>query len=179
MAAKPGKQKTEVRKLKDLKPFPLQADFFDELSAPDLKALADDIARNGLRQPIQVLPKNDAGYPADTVIAGHQRKRALESLGRTEAEVLVRHDLADKDAREVEKAFLEDNQNRRHLDRLAKARVALRLCEIKRKAQRGTLSAYDLVNVREVVGKQIGLTGRTLSTAFRNSLGSHGVGVLR
>src|SRR3954470_12962193 len=113
----------EKRLLGDLKPFPSQPRYFDDLSDHELKALAADVKQNGLRSPIEVLPKNRAGYPADTIISGHQRKRALELNGEAEATVLVRHDLADADADAVEKAFLDDNQLRRHLDPLARARV--------------------------------------------------------
>src|SRR4051794_856350 len=103
---KPGGEK---RLLKDLKPFPAQPLFFDDLSDHELEALAEDIKRNGLRSPIEVLPKNRAGYPADSIISGHQRKRALELNGEAETTVCVRHDLADADAAAVEKAFLDDN----------------------------------------------------------------------
>src|SRR3954469_20477876 len=107
----------EKRLLRDLKPFPAQPLFFGDLSDHELEALAEDIKRNGLRNPIEVLPKNRAGYPADTIIRGHQRRRALELNGEAETTVLIRHDLADADA--IEKCFLEDNQHRRHLDPLA------------------------------------------------------------
>src|SRR5436305_951492 len=62
----------EIRKLKDLKPFPLQKDFFDDLPDHELEALAAGIERNGLRNPIEILPKNRAGYPPNTILNGHQ-----------------------------------------------------------------------------------------------------------
>src|SRR4051812_48119907 len=75
----------EKRKLADLIPFPSQATYFDDLSDEDLKRLADDIRRNGLREIIEVLPANAAGFPAGTIVRGHQRKRALVSLGISES----------------------------------------------------------------------------------------------
>src|SRR4051812_38496624 len=114
----------EDRRLDQLIEHPQQQDYFDHLSDHDLKALAADIKRNGLRQPIQIMPPdNTAGLPANTILDGHQRRRALQLNGETVARVIVRYDLLTVDAATVERAFLEPNQNRRHLDTLAKARV--------------------------------------------------------
>jgi hypothetical protein len=159
--------KRERRKLKDLKPFPLQADFFDDLSKHDLQALAKDIAENGLREAIEILPENQAGFPANTITSGHQRGRALKDNGETETVVIVRYDLADADAATIERAFLEANQNRRQLDKLAKARVALRLYEIERNKPRGGLGTHQQGDARDRVGKAIGMSGRHLDRFFR------------
>src|SRR3954447_19008823 len=105
----------ETRRLKDLKPFPSQPMYFDDLSDHELKALAADVKQNGLRNPIEVLPNNRAGYPADTILSGHQRTRAPELSGEPEPRVLARHGLADAAAGAVEKACLDANEHRRHL----------------------------------------------------------------
>jgi hypothetical protein len=84
-----------MRKLDDLIEFPLQQTYFPPLSEDRLRALADDIKRNGLRHSIEVLPENKAGYPADTIVKGHMRRLALLLNGETTAEVLVRYDLAE------------------------------------------------------------------------------------
>lgn len=156
-------RKRAPRKLGDLKDFPLQRQFFDDLSEHDLRALADDIERNGLRQRIEVLPpENKAGLPADTIISGHQRKRALELLGETETVVTLRYDLAEVDRATVERLFLEANQNRRHLDPLSKARVALRLHEIERQREPGKLRSMEQQDARDRVGAVTGMSGRNL-----------------
>jgi hypothetical protein len=157
----------ETRRLIDLKPFPLQADFFDDLSDHDLQRLAADIEQNGLRNPIEVIPPNTAGFAPNTILSGHQRKRALEHNGETEVAVTVRYDLCDADAATIETIFLEDNQNRRHQDVLTKARVALRLFEIERGRKRGDIHPWDEREARDRVGKTIGMSGRNLSRYFR------------
>ncbi len=157
----------EVRRLDVLVAHPLQGLYFDDLSESDLKALAADIRRNGLRDKIQILPKNKAGLKENTIIDGHQRRRALLKNGEKSATVIVRHDLADADPAAVERAYLEFNQNRRQLDPLARARVGLRLFEIEKKRPRGRLSAFENGEARDRVGKLIGMTGRNLNRYLR------------
>ena len=159
---KHDKPKRETRKLKDLRPHPMQAVYFGDLSEADLKALADDIRRNGLRHPIEVLPENKAGHPPNTTLKGHQRTRALLRNGVTETEVLVRYDLADADDAAIETAFLEDDLSRRHLDNLGKARIVLRRFEIEKKRPRGGLRRAEEAEARDRVGKAIGMSGRNL-----------------
>ena len=153
---------TERRSLKSLKPFPDQHWMFDSLSDTDLAGLARDIQRNGLKTPIEVLPRNRAGLPAGTILRGHQRLRALRLNGETEADVLVRYDLADGSRDQIEREFLEDNLFRRQLDPLAKAKVALRLAEIERQAAPGEVPEGEGGEVRDRVGKAIGMSGRNL-----------------
>jgi hypothetical protein len=167
MAHHPPTPRREIRKLKDLKPFPLQGDYFDDLSDHDLKALAGDIKKNGLRNPVEVLSKNKVGYPPNTILSGHERKRALELNGETEALVVVRHDLGDVDAAAIEREFLAENQHRRQLDPLARARVAVRLYEIERNRPRGRLWGSELTEARDRVGKAIGMGGRNLNRYVR------------
>jgi ParB-like chromosome segregation protein Spo0J len=168
MSKNPKESRREVRTLKNLVPFPLQSDFFDDLSEHDLVALADDIDRNGLRSPIEVLPTNKAGYSPDTLLSGHQRKRALERNGLTKAEVIVRYDLSDASSAEIETAFFDDNDNRRQLDKLAKAKVALRRYEIERHRPRGGLRRdAEKREARDRVGQAIGMSGRNLQRYFR------------
>jgi ParB-like chromosome segregation protein Spo0J len=167
MSSKHKEQTREMRKLKDLKPFPLQAEFFDDLSPHDLSQLAADIERNGLLNPIRILPKNAAGYPANTILSGHQRVRALIQNGKTEVLVVVCYDLSDADAATIERTFLEDNHNRRHQDPLAKARVALALLQIERKRKPGEVPRWDDHDARDRVGKALGMSGRHLGRYFR------------
>jgi hypothetical protein len=182
MMGKPnGKPRIEMRRLSDLKAFPLQPLFFDDQEDEEFLALADDIQRNGLREKPEILPKNAAGYPANSIISGHRRKRALLHNGETETQVLVRYDLASADAATIEKLFLEANQNRRHLDPLAKARVGYRLFEIEKGRERGESLRGDPEEseLRDRVGRILDMSGRNLqryinvlrgSTEIQNAL---------
>jgi ParB-like chromosome segregation protein Spo0J len=152
--------KREKRRLGCLRPHPLQRVYFDDLSPDDLEALAEDIRRNGLRQPPEVLPDG-------TILDGHQRVSALRRLGETETIVLVRYDLEDDEEAAEERAFLTANLTRRQLDPLAKARGVLRLYEIERKRRRGQLDAAEEAEARDRIGKAIGVSGRTLSRYLR------------
>lgn len=163
----PGLPRLERRRLAELKPFPAQPDFFDDTSEYELRQLADDIQRNGLRHPIEVLPEgNKAGHPADTIIIGHRRRAALLLNGENTTDVLVRFDLKTADVWAVERIFLEDNNNRRHHDPLIKARVALRLFEIEKKKPRGKLWIGESAEARDRVGKATGMSGRNLNRYF-------------
>jgi hypothetical protein len=145
--------------LANLKPHPLQATFASVCSPADDQALAQDIKANGIREPIQVLPAdNAAGLPGATILDGHRRVAALISIGETEALVVVRHDLATASAAEVEHTYLNFNLLRRHLRPLEKARIALRMRELARK-----LAIPIHGNLRDYLGQMLGQSGRNLS----------------
>lgn len=139
----------EMRDLRKLLDFPRQADTFVawSTSPAEDEALAENIRENGLQMPIEVLPVNSAGYPADTIVIGHRRRTALLSNDVTEHEILVRYDLADATANTIELEFLNDNDQRRHLSPLDKARVVLRRYELQVDRQ---LSAFREEDARDV-----------------------------
>jgi hypothetical protein len=157
-------KKLEVRKLSDLVAFVLQGHYYDPLSAEDLADLAASIKRDGLRCPIEILPQNKAGFPPNTILSGHCRKAALELNGETTTKVLVRYDLANATKEEIEAAFHDDNKNRRQLDPLAKARVAVRLLELERKREGRTMQSGE---ARVRVGQALGMSGRNLDRHIR------------
>jgi ParB-like chromosome segregation protein Spo0J len=159
MTTHPCPRETETRRLADLKDHPAQAAFFTDLDPAALAALVADIRRNGLREPLEVLPDG-------TILSGHQRRRALLKIGETEAPVVVRKDLA-ADPAAAERAFLEANANRRQLSKLDRARVVLRLVEIEKKRPRGRLRPDEAAEARDRVGATIGMTGRNLGRYFR------------
>jgi hypothetical protein len=113
-----------------------------------------------------VLPKNQAGYAVNTIVCGHQRKRALELNGVTETEVLVRHDLAEAKKDLIEFDFLEDNRNRHHHHKLDEARVVYRQFQLEKKLSRGSYLDRDEADARDRVGKAIGMSGRNLQRYF-------------
>ena len=81
--------------------------------------------------------------------------------------VVVRYDLAVANAATIEKQFLESNHNRRHMDMLARARVALRLLEIERGRPQSQMRDNDMRDARDRVGKTAGLSGRMLQRYWR------------
>lgn len=121
--AKRNKPGDEVRRIDQLRPFPSQREVFDDLPDQELRDLADDIAERGLQQMVEVLPENTAGFAADTIIAGHQRTRALQLLGRTETVVKVRYDLVNASKQQIENEFVQSNIRRRQLTTLQTARA--------------------------------------------------------
>lgn len=157
----------ESRELADLKAHPLQATFFAPLPAEEVRVLADNIQKRGLKNPIEIMPANEAGLEANTILDGHERRRALELLGETRCTVIVRYDLATASATEVEEAFLEPNRVRRQLNPLAMARIAVRRLEIERRRPRGGLHHRDLAEARDRVGQALGISGRNLGRYLR------------
>jgi ParB/RepB/Spo0J family partition protein len=158
----------EKRRLGELIDFPEQAKYFPPLSADDSASLADDIKRNGLRCPIEILPENEAGFPAQTIIKGHERRLALQALGKKYATVIVRVDLATASKTAIEQEFLEDNVNRRQLHPLDKARAAHRLLEIDESATKPHADlSVERPRLRERIGKAIGVSGRMVSRYIR------------
>jgi hypothetical protein len=116
------------RPVNSLKPYPLQAEMFGDLSQPELDSLAADIKKNGLRDEIEILPSG-------TIIAGHQRLRAVKLLGWKKVDCWIRDDLAEQGEVAIEGRFIEDNLNRRHLTKLAIARAYLHLRELQQEAR--------------------------------------------
>jgi len=114
---------------------------FDEA---ELRALADDIARRGVLQPVLVRPPAAPGGPY-RLVAGERRWRAARMAGRVRIPARVR-DLADED---VQAAQLAENILRAGLTDIEKGRALRRLYEI-RKAQNHKVTWDD-------VGAEVGL----------------------
>jgi len=164
---KKTKPEFEIRRLDQLKPHPLQDLYFGNFPVHKIRALADDIERNELKNPIEVLSANQAKLPVDTIIAGHKRRLALQLLGYEKTEVEVRYDFSEASAPEIELYFLDDNNNRQHLTKLAQARIALRRVEIEKNRDRGDLADWEHIEARDRVGAATGMTGRNLSRYMR------------
>src|SRR5690606_17392085 len=106
-----------------------------DIQAKDFDALLADIAENGLRSPIILLPDN-------TILAGHQRVRVATKLGWKTIPAVVRHDLAnDPDGAEL--VFLRDNSVRRQRTLLGQVRDAVREQELVYKRPIPSLGFYD------------------------------------
>lgn len=157
-AAQPEPQPTktiEKRRLADLSPHPKQAGLFEELPEEQIKALAENIKANGLHHEIEILPDG-------TIVCGHQRARALKLLGWEEVNCWVRYDLDDL---AVEARLIDDNLQRRQLSPLEAARCYKRLKEMG--WNRWTDEVKKREDLRDVIGRRLGLSGRKLDRLIR------------
>jgi hypothetical protein len=155
--APPPAPRTERWKIARLKPNPLQRQFFRDLSAADLTALAENIRLRGQKQAVEALPDG-------TILDGHQRVEALRRNGTTHADVLVRYDLAKASEVEKERAFIETNVLRRQLGPLGKARAVLGLLKAELgKRQDSDLRGWDTAKARERIEQAVGMGERNLN----------------
>ena len=151
-------EQTSVRKLvvhkqlSELHSHPRQRDMFTDLPDADLRQLAEEMEREGLLEPVEILPDG-------MIISGHQRVRAAELLGWKKIRCWVRRDLAEAGSAAVERRFIEANFYRRQLGPLDKARCYQRLKELERGGRGNGVVKGDL---RDYLAGQFGLSGRSL-----------------
>jgi len=147
-----AKKKLVRRRLSDLKPHPLQAEFFADLSTQDLTRLQESLSSNGQIEPVEILPDG-------TIISGHQRVQAATRLGWTEITCWVRDDLVAQGDEAVERRFIESNFNRRQLTPLEQARCYRKLKQMQK-------TKYGQPNVsgelRDYLAKQFDMSGRNM-----------------
>ena len=161
--------KRESRCPADLVDYPLQAVFAGTTSEQDDKDLNVSIGNDGLKDPIEILPANEAGLPSDTILDGHRRRDALVASGESTVPVLVRYDLATTDRATIDRLFLEVNTMRRQLDPLAKAFIAAKQMEIEHSRPLADLleGGWEADELRDRIGKMLGISGRHLSRLLR------------
>lgn len=152
-----GRPQHETRKLSELVPFPLQSQLEGTTTPFEDGELVRDIKQHGLREPIQILPRNRAGLPENTILDGFRRKAALTACGEKEVVVKVRYDLANVDRQRIDEEFFRFNLLRRQLSLLAKARIAKGWIQ----SQRDQTSPQT-GELRDRIGKLIGMSGRHL-----------------
>lgn len=147
----------EKRAVCDLHEHPEQPDLIGDVSEGELSDLVESIRQNGLQHPIEILPDG-------TVVAGHQRLRAVKILGWTEVDVVVRDDLAQAGEDAVVMYLIEDNLHRRQMDPLAIARAYRYLKVIERDRDYAELSYDDRRDIRDRIAARLGghYSGRTL-----------------
>jgi len=148
----------ETRKPTDLKPHPRQAYLFGTWTEHEIKELATNMDRYGLLVPVEVLPDG-------TIIAGHKRVAAAILLGWAEITVWVRKDLDEQGPAAVERRLIEDNLDRRQLGPLEIARCYRELKALGRRP--GHISGPDRQDLRDQIGKRLGVSGRTLDRWLR------------
>jgi len=110
----------------------------------DVEGLAQSIDRHGLLQPLNVAEHSDGDY---TLIAGHRRFAALQSLGVEYVEVHINNAI-DRDEDRVAAQYAE-NVHRTDLSAYEKAQVALEL--------------KDLGLKQEAVADELGITKAEVS----------------
>jgi ParB/RepB/Spo0J family partition protein len=150
-----AQRKIECRSLSTLTPHPDQARLFGDLPDAELKALAEDIRENGLKELVEI-------RPTGTIIAGHQRVRAAELLGWTEIQCWVREDLEMLGETAIKRRLIGDNLYRRQSGLIAQARLYAEL----KKMESGKRRPHD-DDLRDILAKQFGLSGRTLDRRAR------------
>jgi ParB family transcriptional regulator, chromosome partitioning protein len=157
-AAQPS-SRLETWPIANLKPHPKQAEFFDDASETELQNLVASIERNGLEQPIEILPDG-------TIIKGHQRLHACTQLEWTEVPVRIRDDLVGNDA-EVEYELIADNVDRRQLDPVDIAVCCKRLQQLEKSGKFEHQGDHRKESLRARLAKQYGMTERNLSRYLR------------
>jgi len=156
-ASLPTKPQRMLMDLAKLVQHPLQAVFNPPCSQAEGEQLDADLAANGQRDPIHVMPPgNSAGLPAYALVDGHRRAASLGRLGKTSALVLVRWDLLDADATTVEATFLRFNQIRRQLDPLSVAKNVKRQKELE---NGGRLGREELRALDRTISNMLGGMG--------------------
>lgn len=147
-------------KIKDLRQHPRQAAFFYDLPFHLLRDLAQDIEARGLKDPVEILPDG-------TIVCGHQRTRAGIQLGWEEIDVWINHDLAAQGELAIEQRLIEDNLVGRKMDRLDQVRCYRRLHDIAPETPDQSRRSHQLGRLRDVVGKRLNMSGRTLERYIR------------
>ena len=147
----------EQRAVADLREHPEQQDLIGDISESELNELTASIQRTGLQHPIEILPDG-------TVVGGHQRLRAVNSLNWIEVDVIVRHDLAQAGEGAIIAYLVEDNLHRRQMSPLAIARAYRNLKEIERDLDYNELRYDDRRDIRDRIAERLGghYSGRTL-----------------
>lgn len=147
----------EKRAVGVLRGHPEQLFLVGDISNGELNELIESIRKNGLQHPIEILRDG-------TVVAGHQRLRAVKSLNWIEVDVIVRHDLAQAGEGAIIAYLVEDNLHRRQMSPLAIARAYRNLKEIERDLDYNELRYDDRRDIRDRIAERLGghYSGRTL-----------------
>lgn len=162
------KNKAKLMRLEGLRPHPLQNVFYSGCSSEDDPALAESLRESGLQHPLVAAPMtNEDGTVGYLLLDGHRRLRLLQQMGKSEALVLVREDLADAKPAEIEAEFLKYNFCRRQLKTIQKARAAKRLFELEKGKDFDRFSVWDHADFKTRIGIVLEMSGRNLDRYLR------------
>lgn len=141
------------RRIDGLTPHPQQGLIYNDLSDREFQSLKDDIAKHGLRQPVEITA-------AGMLMDGCHRVRALKELGFDEVDVIICDEMTD-DA--VEERFVNANLLRRQLDAVSKARAIKRLAEIESRKSGIRIDLHTDHSFRDRLARLLGdISGRTV-----------------
>jgi ParB family chromosome partitioning protein len=153
MFVKPSKKQIVIRPVERLKPHPFQNQFFTDPTEAELAKLMESMARDGQLTPIEITPDNE-------VICGRRRLLAAQKLEWTELECWIRTDLVEHGEDAIKRRLIEDNITRQQLGKLALARSYKALKELES-------AANEPGDVRDLIGRQLGVSGRQLDRYLR------------
>lgn len=141
-------------RVSELRSHPHQNETYGHLPQHEFVALKDDIARRGVRQPIEVTRSG-------MIVDGHQRVRACKELGIEEIDAIICQDEAQE---AIDESFVLGNLTRRHLDPVAKAKAIQTLVEIERRRSGANHNADHDGDLRDLIAKRLGgkVSGRTV-----------------
>jgi ParB/RepB/Spo0J family partition protein len=139
----------------DLKAHPRQGEIFSDLGDAQLEDLAKSLKTEGQNTPIEITPDR-------VTICGHQRLKAARSLGWKKIKAKVRQDLADEGEASIFDRLVQDNVNRRQLDKLGQARCYKALKENAKKSPRSKEEGQAQGDLRDRLATQFKVEGRTL-----------------
>lgn len=141
-------------RLSELHSHPGQNETYGDLPAHEFDALKEDIARRGVRHPIEVTSSG-------MIVDGHQRVRACRELGIEEIDAIICQDEAH-DA--IDESFVLGNLLRRQLDPIARARAIQTLVDIERRRSPAKSDEETTGDFRDRIAKLLGgnVSGRTV-----------------
>jgi ParB-like chromosome segregation protein Spo0J len=148
-------KKIVTRKVSALKPHPAQLRCWQPHPEWRIKELAADMKKNGQDEAVEIDSE-------DQVISGMGRVSAAKLLGWKEVQCVIRTDLEVEGPGAVERRVIEANLYRRHGSKLDLIRAYSELKRLSKQRRSNYLSSLDKEDLRDVIGKQLGVSGRTL-----------------
>jgi ParB/RepB/Spo0J family partition protein len=141
-------------RVSELRSHPHQNETYGDLPQHEFAALKEDIARRGVRHPIEVTMSG-------MIVDGHQRVRACKELGIEEIDAIICQDEAQE---AIDESFVLGNLMRRHLDPVAKAKAIQTLVEIERRRSGANQDAEHDGDLRDRIAMRLGgtVSGRTV-----------------
>jgi ParB family chromosome partitioning protein len=156
-----GDRKVERWELGRFQENPLQRLVFAEPPEHEVEELAADLRANGQTTPVEALPNG-------LLLAGHKRLAAAKRLGWKQLDTWVRADLAN-DPAAAETRLIADNLVRRQLTPLELAACYVRIRDLEKNNPGGLMLGYQGGELRDRIGKRLGISGRTLDRYLRAS----------
>lgn len=140
-------------KVSELCPHPLQNEVYGNLPMHEFVALKDDIARRGVRTPIEITSSK-------LIVDGHQRVRACKELAIDEIDAVI---CKDEGRESIDESFVLANFMRRQLDPVSKAKALQKVVEMERR-RGGSADDIDPGDLRDRIAKRLGgnISGRTV-----------------